>query len=204
MHFTNLKFQKISNHLCYGILSKKGIVIKVCAVLALTLLLSLSIFAQDQIKKGTYALGGSVGFFSTVSHQNGSDIDETDFVFSPNISYFFINNLELALSPYYGTSSSSGFSHKSLGIGMGFRYYFSAKNISPFLGANVESNWSALNGSSYSSPNSSGTLEGGLEVFISNSAAVEPTVTYFSERLGDQFTVSGFRIGVGIKYFIVP
>jgi hypothetical protein len=115
------------------------------------------------------------------------------------------------LIPSYGwfsssdqSNSSNNFSGKNLGIGFGIRYYFSGNNISPFIGANAQSNWYAGNGNSYSSPNSSGTFEGGLEVFISNSAAIEPTVSYFSERLGDQFTVSGFRIGIGVKYFIVP
>jgi hypothetical protein len=211
MRSTNLKLQKITSHFCSDVHSKNGIILKVRTILTLTILLSIAVFAQDQIKKGTYALNGSIGYSSIVSNQSSFKYDESDFFFSPSISYFVIDNLELALSPSYSkysltdqSNSSGGFSGKNLGIGLGIRYYFSGNNISPFIGANAQSNWYASDGNSYSSPHSSGTLEGGLDVFISNALAVEPAVSYFSERLGDQYTLSGFRIGIGVKYFIVP
>ncbi|RPI06072.1 MAG: hypothetical protein EHM64_04225 [Ignavibacteriae bacterium] len=211
MHLTNLKLQTINSRIYSHIHLINGLTIKACAVLILTVLFSISMVAQDQIKKGTYALNGSIGFSSITSNQGTHKFDESNFSFYPSISYFVIDHLELALSPSYSTYSSreqSSSSHdnsgKHLGLGFGIRYYFFATNIAPFIGANAQSSWSSRNGSTYSSPNSYGIFVVGVDIFIAKSLAVEPALSYFSERLGDQFTLSGFSLVIGVKYFIIP
>ncbi|MBN1397896.1 MAG: hypothetical protein JXA06_07685 [Bacteroidetes bacterium] len=55
---------------------------------------------------------------------------------------------------------------------------------------------------SFSPPAFGFTISGGLEIFIAQSAAVEPIITYSNTRFEAEYSVSGIYVGIGAKYFI--
>jgi hypothetical protein len=77
-------------------------------------ILSLNIvtFSQDFAKRGTWELGGSIGFMSStgVSAGQTDPAATSTFSFSPEAGYFITDNFELALLPFsIGTKSTPNF-----------------------------------------------------------------------------------------------
>jgi hypothetical protein len=71
---------------------------------------SIIVFSQDFTKKGTWELGGSVGFSSSTSvYMDQTSSSSTSMVsISPEVGYFITNNFEFALLPFSYTSISYG------------------------------------------------------------------------------------------------
>ena len=173
------------------------------AVVFFILVSTTNLFSQDQIKQGVYSLNGSVSYGSTSSNRSGASTDQSSFAFTPSGSYFVMDQLEPSLNLTYMTNSTSGLTFTSLGLGFGVRYYFPNGQYTPFVGVRGGLSWSTATGQSYSSPLSSYALSAGLDVFLSQSFALEPAVIYSHARVTDQFSNSQFSIGIGVKYFIL-
>ncbi|MGD1046542.1 MAG: outer membrane beta-barrel protein [Bacteroidota bacterium] len=182
----------------------------VCIV---TLFLS-NAFAQEQIKQHVYTLGGSVYYASSTEKSDAYESDGSTYLFMPGVSYFIVDQCELSLSIGYIHSvsnnssslynlSSSESKTTSLDLGLGIRYYFPAGNIAPFIGASGGTGWTSFQSQSFSTPQTNFRVTGGLEIFISQSAAIEPTINYDSYHYNDQTSSHGIQIGLGVKYFIL-
>src|ERR1039457_5405862 len=79
------------------------------AVIGFVLSLSIITFSQDFAKKGTWELGGSVGFTSNTTVAAGSTNPKgalTTFSISPQAGYLVTDNFEVSLLPLSYTSSS--------------------------------------------------------------------------------------------------
>ena len=79
-------------------------------IISIVLFLSFASFSQDFEQKGTWELGGSVGFSSSTSVYMGNTSSSSTSVvsISPEAGYLISNNFELALSPFSYTSISYG------------------------------------------------------------------------------------------------
>jgi hypothetical protein len=132
----------------------------------------------------------------------------------PSISYFIVNQCELSVSiGYIGSTSkftSSAYTYSpteskgtNLALGLGIKYYFPVGKLAPFIGASGGTSWSSRQDQSFSTPTTYYNLTCGLEIFISNAAAIEPAIIYSKYRYSEQFSKSGFQVGIGAKYFIL-
>ncbi len=186
---------------------------KIITAVFLGLLFIVNAQAQDQLKKGVYSLSGALAFTSSNSHynfgelaDNGNDMDQLSISIFPKASLFFFDRVEgsLGLGYYHawGNSSSTVSHSTELELSLGFRYYFPLDKIAPFIGADGFENWISIGGSNYSRPTSDYRFIGGMEIFISRNAAIEPAIIY-SKYSNDYASGREFSISLGIKYFIL-
>jgi hypothetical protein len=184
---------------------------KIAAVIFIAYLSFSEIYAQDQIKQGTYSLGGSIGYMSETYHFSSLLTEDINvFNFGPSGSYFIVDHLELSFGLGYNHSSvtyepgggSALQKASSFSFEFGPRYYFPYGKLAPFIGAVGSLGWTSFNGQSYSTPTTSYSFIGGLEIFISEAAALEPAIKYEHIRMTDQNYTNLFEISIGVKYFI--
>ena len=164
--------------------------------------------AQDQLKKGVYSLSGSLSYSSSSSSSIGNENDEQDITLLPRASLFVFDRVEgslgLGYSYYIVKSSYESVEYRrtALLLSLGVRYYFLSGKIAPFVGADGGMYWTSSEGRTYSKPVSNYGLIGGIEIFISQAAAIEPALVY--SRYSDEFASgSEFSISLGVKYFIL-
>jgi hypothetical protein len=182
---------------------------KTIAVISIVFLSFVELHAQDQIKKGVYTLSGILNYYSTSVKDGGSGFDQSDVSLNPSGSYFIIDQVELSFGIEYDRSISKSnnpsqeWKYTRPGLEMGARFYLPYGNVAPFIGAFGDVSWTSFNGQTYSSPSTSYGFIGGLEVFISEAAAIEPSIGYNIYHSMDQHSENQFRIGIGVKYFIL-
>ncbi len=187
---------------------------KIAAVIFIVFLSFVEIHAQDQIKQGVYSLSGSLGYISETSHYSSFSTDITDisrYNFGPSGSYFIVDQIELSFgigynhaSYTYGPGGGSSLQKTSnLSLEFGPRYYFTGEKVTPFIGADGLLQWTSFNGQSYSAPISSYRFIGGVEIFISKVASVEPAIMYEHMRMTDHNYNNLFGFNLGVKYFIL-
>jgi hypothetical protein len=170
-------------------------------------------FAQDQIKRNVYSLGGTIYYYSSTEKIGSTKNDQTSIVIEPSLSYFIIDQFEVSLyceylhetfnetDPMY--IDSYEMKDIQLGLGLGIRYYFPLDKYIPFIGISGVSRWYSSQSQTYSTPKMNGTLIGGIEIFISNSAAIEPTVSYTTYGFDENDTGGNIKVGIGMKYYIL-
>jgi len=174
-------------------------------IVILMLLCSFS-FGQTPVDKGSILAGGSISI--TADSEGDADMS-TRISFAP-VGYFFImNNLgvggTIQLSRYAQGDDYSTFTFL---IGPGARFYFKAGKLFPFVAANL-----SYGITSYDYGYTDGstgcfqiTAGGGMDFFVSQNVAVEPTANLtfesFSPDRGDSVNSVRFTIGVGISGFI--
>jgi hypothetical protein len=171
-------------------------------------ILLFTITANAQITKGNWIVGGTGNFssYETKYSNNGNEVTNKGIGIniSPNIGYFFINNLAV------GTSISIGYtkpkdSESSFGYGFGpfARYYFlkEDKRINFFAQANYIFGESKL-GSNKSTSNGYG-FKGGSVIFFNRSVGAEITLDYNSSKLtpsgSESSTYNNLQISLGFQ-----
>ena len=141
-----------------------------------------SVFSQTQ--KGSWQAGGSLGFTSSNQTMYGTKTTDVQFILTPQIGYFVVNNLSLILSASMysekvSSANSSSASQKSYIIGPFVRYYFPVgETVKFFAGAGMGfvNTSGILDYSSHSI--TSYQFEAGPAFFISQSAAIEFGLDY--------------------------
>jgi hypothetical protein len=190
---------------------------KVTHIICLVVLLFTESSAQDQIKQGVYSLGGTISYSSMKNINGDYEIDYSTYALAPSISYFFIDQCEVSFGVDYAfssmkyNSSSSLYSSgenksRNLALNLGIRFYLPFGKVAPFLGASGQISWTTpyIDSSQPFLPPITGyNIIGGLEIFISQSAAIEPAVTYSRIRYDSQSSNNVFLVGIGAKYFIL-
>jgi hypothetical protein len=181
---------------------------KTIVVSVIFILSCVNLHAQDQMKQSVYSLGGSIGYASISYGGNSFTNDVTELFFTPSCSYFIVDQLELSFGAgyTYEIASMTGgpdMKWRMLSLSVGPRYYFPCGKVAPFIGANGSVRWTSIDGSSYSSQTSYSFI-GGIEIFISNAAALQPAIEYESPIQPMGFNSSHeLSISIGVKYFIL-
>jgi hypothetical protein len=178
-------------------------------------------FAQEQFQKGVYALGGSINYSSSTykTPSSYSTYDRTAFSVMPTLSYFVANQLELSFGPGYLYSKYSfpGEDDKetALALSLGLNYYIPLGKEALFLGAGGQVSWTKYSYAysapysnpnydpSFSPPTSTYYFVGGAEIFIAQTASIEPSIKYARTRYNENVSQHGFIFGIGFKYFIL-
>lgn len=162
-------------------------------------------------KKGVVELGGTASFSSTTSVYDGESADEstTTISFMPELGYFIIDNVELALRLMYSSSSFGDYSSSSFGAAFAPGYVFDLQSsVYPFVHAFVGYSSSTFDDGT-NDETYSGLLFGGIagvKVLLGKNALLNIGVNYMQvtsepedwdgDRIGfDQFGVeAGFSI----------
>jgi len=173
--------------------------------------------AQQQIKSGVYSLSGSIMYSSTSSEVLSSRQTRTNFVLSPGASFFLDDRIELTGAAFYsrmnsetnatgGVPYSSGITSTSISVRLGLRQYIPMETIAVFVGANGGLSWFKYDGSfgtgSFSPPNRTYAIEVGLDYFLNQVLALEPSMQYLGAK-SDFNSDAGISVSVGVKYFIL-
>ncbi len=175
----------------------------------LLLIVSIS-FAQGPIKQGTFNLGGTLSFSSQSSDEDYNDFETI--LLNPQVGYFFVNNFSLGLSIIYQKVSVDENSESDWGIGPNARYYFVFDKVNPFLGIGYSYAETSRGSSNYKITSDKIIFNGGLEIFITNSVAIETLLSYMINEIKyPEANLSGkdlilksktIYFGVGLNIFI--
>ncbi len=163
-------------------------------------------FSQGNINKGDWMLGGNAGF-------NSSKIEDIDaskttiLTVSPNVGYFFINNLAGGLRLSFTSVKEKGRdAEQELSAAPFVRYYFlpSSQKVNVFLDGSYgfgSAKFNTIGGTETESFNQFG-ITGGAAIFLTPATALELGVGYTSaggEYYGDnRHNNIGLNIGFQI------
>ncbi|MCJ7555266.1 MAG: hypothetical protein MUO34_15450 [Ignavibacteriaceae bacterium] len=179
---------------------------------------SITLNAQYFATKGTIELGGSAGFSSSTSVDNGETAEDafTTFNFAPYVGYFVVNSLELGLIPSFVSQSfGDNYSANAFGVYFAPAWNFDLKsNLFPFIEGRIGYNTTSTtvtDGEGVETEfNSSGLawgLRGGLKVQVGNSALVNLALFYDQLTMdpdnwdGDRNGENVFGVNVGFTIF---
>ena len=161
--------------------------------------------AQANISKGDWLAGGNAGF----SHTKEGDYKTTDVELSPNVGYFFMNNLAGGLRAGVGSSKSEMGNSESttsgFHIGPFVRYYFlpGTQKINVFADAMYgfgQTKHESDLGEGKAKYSQFGIMAGPA-IFLTPSTALEIGVGYNSQKVKDADDASN-TIGVNIGFQI--
>lgn len=177
--------------------------------------------AQDALKKGVYSIAGTVQYSSSSENYdiyNTITINKANV--SPQFTYFVIDHLSLGAAvnynyyfnegSFFSNSGEHNIKNTSLTLGPAVRYYFHSKKIIPFLEALFQYGIYGLE-DDYPKHTFSYGLKGGIEIFLSRSVALEPSIEYSRVHYSQDSPYSGFsisadsdnfEIGIGVSYYI--
>ena len=160
-----------------------------------------AVFAQANINKGDWMLGGNASFSS--QKYKGYEGSTTSFELTPDAGYFFIDQLAGGLSFAYASSKSTGEDALSAyAIAPFVRYYFlpATQKVNVFAqGAYLFGSVPVLD----ESVNTEGyAFSAGPSVFLSPSTALEVSLSYSSlggdAYLGTRSNTLGIQVGFQI------
>ncbi len=192
---------------------------KIIPALFLQIALSTQLVAQDQLYKGVYRLDGGISYSSSSQDLSGSNLKRASFSFNPSFSYFVTDKFEIGGTIAYGSttttltynivptgsSTAEKYTATSVGVGPLFRGYLMSGTIYPFIEISYLYSSNSLkydtNGSSgYTQDESSIYISLGADFFISNAAALEPSIRYttYSGTTGTTM----ISAGIGVNFFV--
>jgi len=165
------------------------------------------LFSQEALKQGVYNLSGSISYSNSKNSYTDGTSKQFNFSISPELNYFVIDNLlvganigfQYSENEYSSDSFNFTFINRQIGIGPNIRYYFSGLNVSPFVGVSA----SYFKEIGYELEGNNFTFMTGINVFLSNSAALEPFIAYSISSLNSDNNQNSFVIGVRMSYFIL-
>lgn len=169
-------------------------------IAALLLTGTQGVFAQ--INQGQWLVGGNAGFNS--SKQGDSDDDkETSFTLSPNVGYFFINNLAGGLRVNLQTSKVKSADDGStyFTVAPFARYYFLPTGQKVNVFADASYGFGSMGFGGESDGVNSFAFAAGPAVFLSPNTALEFTLNYSSlggDAIGDD-RMNNFGVNVGFQ-----
>lgn len=172
------------------------------STLLFCIIVSLS-FAQSQIDKGTFKIGGGLSYKSY--YFKDKEDNYYNFSLTPQFYYFLLKNLSIGISTeYFYSKADPGNVYERIGLAPGIFYYFHYKNIYPFIFVNIcrKSIWSK-HAANFTTPPSSYRLynmklECGLDVFLLKNISIEPYVYYTFDDISKNKCLKN-TIGTGIR-----
>ena len=164
-------------------------------------------FGQSVLDKGNYQLAGGISFEKTDSKNEIFNDRALIIELAPQYSYFVINNLlvggliSLKYMEYqWLDTDDEKSSQKSIGFGPNIKYYFRSEKIIPFIGSSAVYE-KIINESEYGY---SLDFSAGFDVFLAQSVAIEPFVSYnIRKNFSPVSSQTIMSFGVRFNYFIV-
>lgn len=166
-----------------------------------------AVFAQGNINKGDWMLGGDAGF----SSQKHGDYKTTSFGVSPNVGYFFINNLAGGLRLETTSEKTELGSSESKNTGLSLapfvRYYFlpASQKVNVFadasfgFGKNKYESGLIDNESDFTQLG----IKAGPAIFLTPATALEITLNYNTTKFKDiEDRQNLFGVNVGFQIHI--
>ena len=148
-------------------------------------------FANAQVNKGQWLAGGNIGFESAKQGEAG----RTEFNFSPNAGYFFINNFAggLRVDVTTGKVKDAEDGYSSFAVAPFLRYYFlpSAKKVNVF--ADAAYGFGSVKDGGESASMNEYAISAGPAIFLTPSAALEFSL-YYKSRGGEAYEVADKRL----------
>ena len=184
-------------------------------------------FANAQTSTGSWLVGGSLAFSSSTQKETGTpgSTSSTTIQFTPDIGYFFINNLaggiNLNVISSHTSTGDGGFASTTTLYLAGplIRYYFyAAGNVKLFVHGDAEwgnekSNFSSGGSTQHSPGIPISMYEGkfGAAIFLNRNVALEFSLGYQSLTEKDNtatpaenITTGSLNIGVGFQIYLGP
>lgn len=176
-------------------------------------LIAPAVFAQSYpIDKGSYLLGGIVGFTS-----QGGDLYETvggdrgtTITINPTFGYFVTPGLALGGDVQFQKTSQGDFSTTTIGIGPSLAYYFGqpASKVYPFISGNVGYASLSADAGDFGSESINGYqfgVSGGLSYMIARNVALTGGVFFQNQTFtesGESASGDTFGFQGGVTAFI--
>jgi Outer membrane protein beta-barrel domain len=170
-----------------------------------TIFTVLAIACFSQTEKGSWLLGGNIGYSSTHESETGYSSTVSVFTLNPKLGFFPVNNFAVILNTDYVSASSGDNSDHSLEIGPAVRYYFpGSPAVRLFVGTGVGF------GSTNDTHSTTYQFEAGPSFFLTPAVALEMNVNYQSsstkfsdtESQINNYTQSQFGIGFGFLVYL--
>ncbi len=169
-----------------------------------TILMVLAIAGFSQTEKGSWLMGGNIGYASTHESETGYSSTVSVFTLNPKLGFFPVNNFAVILNTDYVSASSDGGSDHSLEIGPAVRYYFpGSESVRLFVGTGVGF------GSTNESHSTTYQFEAGPSFFLTPAVALELNINYQSSNTKysesqyvNNYTQSQFGIGFGFLVYL--
>jgi Outer membrane protein beta-barrel domain len=155
-----------------------------------------SLQANAQTSKGDWLIGGLLELNTAKNN--------TTFEFSPNAGYFLLDNFALGAKLVFAYNELGDLNVTSFGIGPFARYYFSKKNIKPFLAADFDYQNQKFKTSIGSSTENAFNffLGGGVAFFINENVAVETLLGYKHNKVKEEEGSGGVNLKVGFQVYL--
>lgn len=176
---------------------KKIIIILLASIL-------LANYAQGQLAKGTWMIGGNAALTTYNTHSPLSTQNETSILITPAIGYFVMEKFAVGINPIYGldafkTNYIRYTTKQYYALGPFVRYYLLPADhiVNLFAGSSYqytigEPGNSIVNNYSFFI---------GSTAFFNSSAAIEIT-TGFSSSLDEKLTTNSFVINAGFQVYL--
>ncbi|MES2893192.1 MAG: outer membrane beta-barrel protein [Bacteroidota bacterium] len=174
-------------------------------------LLCLSIPGYTQTTKGNFLVGGKINFESVKDKNYYSpDYASTNFIFSPNIGYFIVDNIaggfRLDLGAYNSGNRLVETRYRTTSISPFLRCYFLPvqRKVNAFLDAGYlyqKTRWRNLQSPEYVEKSHGFSIMAGPAIFLSKQIAVEFTVGFKHTKLNafEATRSNTFNSGVGLQ-----
>ncbi len=180
-------------------------------ILLLTIVISVPVFSQSPVGKGSIMLNGTLSYSNT--NVDEYDNNSVNIGIHPQAAYFIIDYLSAGLFFDYERIEFGEYSANDYSIGAALRFYFELENLKPFIGlgfAYLTGNQSRLEGSK------NGTkwlFAAGLDYFIVKNVALETVFRYditnvdvpesYNFLYNDlNYKQNTFFVGFGLNFFI--
>jgi hypothetical protein len=140
--------------------------------------LGTAILTHAQISKGSWMVGGTAAYSSTME----GDIHNTILDVSPRVGYFLMKNLAVGVNVAFNQTSDDGESYSTVIAGPYARYYFLANNEKVKLFANANAFLGTEDEGKGSSNLTGFGVAAGANYFLNKFIALEASLGYYSTQ----------------------
>jgi hypothetical protein len=163
---------------------------------AMVLFLLCDSTTKAQTSKGDWLIGGLLELNTA---KNNTTVE-----FSPNAGYFLLDNFALGAKLVISYNELGDLNVTSFGMGPFARYYFSEKNIKPFVAADFDYQNQKFKTSIGSSTENAFNffLGGGVAFFINENVAVETLLGYRHTKVKEEEGNGGVNFKVGFQVYL--
>ncbi len=152
-------------------------------LLTISLVLGAATLMSAQTTKGRVMMSGSTNMAlmtgsSKVEYggEKSDGVSNTNFEFTPQVSYFFIDNLAVGLGMEFAFADNDGTNTTSIMVGPTARYYFGGEKLKPFADGSIAFGSTKSEDIKFSAFGTS--IQGGIAYFFNDHVAFDAAMGY--------------------------